>query len=223
MAIGQDYIDKVGGKYGIPTDIFRGLIATESGYNPNADNPASSAYGYTQLLKGTAQDLGVNRFDPYQNLDGGAKYLAQQYAKFGNWNTAVAAYYQGPGSVEKKGITSAGREYVNKVFSNAGKTIADFAGDTFKNFKDNELARVGLATATGGTSEVVFQTADLLGIGEDKCGDLDFICRLRNWIKEGNFFTRAILVFLGLVFIAGGLYLFGSGQAQKLIAATVKG
>lgn len=208
----QQYIDDVGARYGIPTDIWRGLIATESGYNPYAANPVSSARGYTQLLKGTAVELGVNRLDPAQNLDGGARYLSQQFKTFGTWDKAVAAYYQGPGSVKKKGITSAGKDYVGKVFKNAGKTIDDFTDG----IKDNTAARVALAGATAGISEAVIAGADILGLG-DKCGDWDFICKLREWLKEDNFFIRLTMIVLALIFIGGGLYLFGTGQAQKLI------
>jgi soluble lytic murein transglycosylase-like protein len=34
-------------------------------------------------------------------LEGGARYLAQQYAKFKSWRLALAAYNAGPGAVQK--------------------------------------------------------------------------------------------------------------------------
>lgn len=108
-------------RYGIPRDLFLGLIQTESGFDATAANPASSAYGYTQLLAGTARDLGVDRFDPAQNLDGGARYLAQQYKRFGDYETALAAYYQGPGSVQRYGVNADGARYAAKVKENAAK------------------------------------------------------------------------------------------------------
>jgi soluble lytic murein transglycosylase-like protein len=52
-------------------------------------------------MPGTARLMGVNPHDPGQNLDGGARYLAQQYRTFGNWRLALAAYNAGPGAVEK--------------------------------------------------------------------------------------------------------------------------
>ena len=47
--------------------------------------------------------LGVNPRDPRQNLEGGARYLAQQYRSFGSWRLALAAYNAGPGAVEAHG------------------------------------------------------------------------------------------------------------------------
>ena len=41
--------------------------------------------------------LGVNPHDPKQNLEGGARYLSQQYRRFGDWRLALAAYNAGPG------------------------------------------------------------------------------------------------------------------------------
>jgi soluble lytic murein transglycosylase-like protein len=45
----------------------------------------------------------VNPRDPRQNLEGGARYLAEQYRKFGSWRLALAAYNAGPQAVENHG------------------------------------------------------------------------------------------------------------------------
>ncbi len=87
-------------KHGVPTDLFNRLIQQESGWNPNAKSSAG-AYGLAQLMPGTAKSLGVNRRDPRQNLEGGARYLAKMYRKFGNWRHALAAYNAGPEAVAK--------------------------------------------------------------------------------------------------------------------------
>jgi soluble lytic murein transglycosylase-like protein len=84
----------------VPTDLFNRLIQQESGWNPNAKSSAG-AYGLAQLMPGTAKSLGVNRRDPRQNLEGGARYLAKMYRKFGNWRHALAAYNAGPEAVAK--------------------------------------------------------------------------------------------------------------------------
>lgn len=83
---------------GIPTGLFDAMIIRESRYNPRALSP-KSAFGFAQLMPGTANDLGVNRYDPAQNLRGGARYLRQQLDKFGQVHLALAAYNAGPGRI----------------------------------------------------------------------------------------------------------------------------
>lgn len=90
-------------KYGIDPDLFARLIQQESGWNPNAGSE-KGALGLTQLMPGTALDMGVLRIDPLQNLEGGAKYLRQQLDAFGGDKAlALAAYNAGPGNVRKYG------------------------------------------------------------------------------------------------------------------------
>lgn len=89
-------------KHGVPEDLFLRLVQQESGWNPHAVSHAG-ATGLAQLMPGTAAKLGVDASDPQQNLDGGARYLAMMYAKFGTWRLALAAYNAGPGAVERHG------------------------------------------------------------------------------------------------------------------------
>jgi soluble lytic murein transglycosylase-like protein len=49
----------------------------------------------------TAVRLGVDATDPLENLDGGARYLRQQYDRFKSWRLALAAYNAGPEAVAK--------------------------------------------------------------------------------------------------------------------------
>ena len=51
-------------------------------------------------MPGTARVLGVDPNDPRQNLEGGARYLAQQFREFKSWRLALAAYNAGHGHVE---------------------------------------------------------------------------------------------------------------------------
>jgi soluble lytic murein transglycosylase-like protein len=104
-------------KYGVPVDLFNRLIQQESGWNPRAKSRVG-AYGLAQLMPFTARKLGVNPRDPRQNLDGGARYLSQQYRKFGTWRLALAAYNAGPEAVSKyNGVPpyKETRNYVRKI------------------------------------------------------------------------------------------------------------
>lgn len=87
-------------KYGIPDALFKRLIQQESAWNPRAKSHAG-AIGLAQLMPFTARKLGVNPYDPRQNLDGGARYLAAQYSEFRSWRLALAAYNAGPEAVKK--------------------------------------------------------------------------------------------------------------------------
>ena len=87
-------------RHGVPEDLFLRLVQQESGWRPTAKSHAG-AYGLAQLMPATARALGVDRTDPYENLDGGAKYLRQQYDRFKTWRLALAAYNAGPAAVEK--------------------------------------------------------------------------------------------------------------------------
>lgn len=89
-------------RHGIPEDLFLRLVKQESNWNPEAKSN-KGALGLAQLMPGTARELGVNPRDPRQNLEGGARYLAQQYRAFGSWRLALAAYNAGPGAVQKHG------------------------------------------------------------------------------------------------------------------------
>lgn len=112
-------------KYGIPPDLFLGLVQAESGFNPNARSPVG-ARGLAQLMPATARGLGVNPDDPIQNLEGGARYLSQQYKRFGKWDLALAAYNAGPGRVQSgqwRNIAET-RNYVQKILGGLGQLPA---------------------------------------------------------------------------------------------------
>ena len=89
-------------RHGVPGDLFLRLVQQESGFNPKAVSH-KGATGLAQLMPDTARRLGVDPDDPYENLDGGARYLAAQYRLFGSWRLALAAYNAGPDAVRKHG------------------------------------------------------------------------------------------------------------------------
>ncbi|MGH1332067.1 MAG: lytic transglycosylase domain-containing protein [Paracoccaceae bacterium] len=82
--------------------LFQALIKQESRFSVAAQSPVG-AYGLTQLMPGTASDMGVNRYDVMGNLRGGARYITTQLNSFGNIPHALAAYNAGPGRVHQYG------------------------------------------------------------------------------------------------------------------------
>lgn len=88
---------------GIPVGLFDAMIIQESRYNPNAISP-KRAFGLAQLMPGTAQYLGVNAYDPVQNLRGGARYLRSHLDRFGQVHLALAAYNAGPGRIRNGAV-----------------------------------------------------------------------------------------------------------------------
>lgn len=90
-------------RHGLDAKLLHALVIVESAYRPGAVSSAGAG-GLTQLMPATAVDLGVrDRFDPVENLDGGADYLARQLLRFGDVRLALAAYNAGPGRVAALG------------------------------------------------------------------------------------------------------------------------
>lgn len=99
----QEVIDAAALAHGLDPKLLHALVVTESAYQADAVSPAGAG-GLTQLMPGTAFDLGVrDRFDPVENLRGGADYLAQQILRFRDLRLALAAYNSGPGRVARLG------------------------------------------------------------------------------------------------------------------------
>ncbi|GIP39633.1 hypothetical protein J31TS4_29130 [Paenibacillus sp. J31TS4] len=102
----EKLIEEAGSRHGVDPALIKGVIATESSFNPYAQSSAG-AKGLMQLMDGTARGFGVtDSFDPQQNIEAGTKFLAGLLAKYkGNEGVALAAYNAGPGRVDRLGIS----------------------------------------------------------------------------------------------------------------------
>ena len=95
-------IDYMANRYRLPKSLIHAVITAESAYDTEAVSRAG-AVGLMQLMPGTAKRYGVkNRRNPYENVNGGTKYLRDLLVMFdNNLRLALAAYNAGEGAVKK--------------------------------------------------------------------------------------------------------------------------
>ena len=99
-------------KYNVPLEL-KYLPVVESALNPRAKSRVG-ATGLWQFMFNTAKDLDLKvnsyvdeRMDPVKSSEAAAKYLSELYARFNDWNLAIAAYNYGPGNI-KRAIKASG-------------------------------------------------------------------------------------------------------------------
>ncbi|QYU70000.1 lytic transglycosylase domain-containing protein [Leptolyngbya sp. 15MV] len=96
-------VRELAARFDLSPALIEALVWQESRWRANAVSHAG-ARGLAQLMPGTARELGVNADDPFDNLEGGARYLREQLDRFdGDLERALAAYNAGPGRVERAG------------------------------------------------------------------------------------------------------------------------
>ncbi len=86
----------------VEPNLLRAVIVVESGFNPRAVSKRG-AVGLMQLMPATATRFGVsNRYDPRQNVRGGARYLGFLINRFRqNVRLALAAFNAGEDAVDR--------------------------------------------------------------------------------------------------------------------------
>ena len=109
---------------GVDPLLITAIMEAESGFNINAVSNAG-AIGLMQLMPATASNIGVDPYNPLENVLGGALHLKTLLDSFSGWGDyavtdAVAAYNAGSGAVISNGGCppySETRNYVIRVHS----------------------------------------------------------------------------------------------------------
>ncbi len=102
-------------RYDLSPALIEALVWQESRWRNDARSSAG-ALGLTQLMPGTAREMGVDPADPFMNLEGGTRYLRVQLDRFdGDLVKALAAYNAGPNRVVRNGGVPPFRETRNYI------------------------------------------------------------------------------------------------------------
>jgi LysM repeat protein len=121
-------ISSIAAQHGVPGSLASAVAWQESGFN-NAAVSSANARGVMQVMPGTWQwvqdNLATTRLDPssaQDNVHAGVLYLRQLLQDTGgDARTAVAAYYQGLGSVREHGMLPETQRYVDNVMALQGR------------------------------------------------------------------------------------------------------
>lgn len=94
--------------YQVDPLLVTAVMQAESQFNINVGYSRAGAVGLMQLMPATADMIGVNPYDPLQNIVGGASYLRTQLDNFSGWGEygvayAIAAYNAGGQAVRDCG------------------------------------------------------------------------------------------------------------------------
>jgi hypothetical protein len=96
--------------YELDPRLLAALVSVESSWRPGAVSPVG-ALGFGQLMPSTAASLDVVALEPYENLDGTARYLRRLLNRYPSADKltrvrlALASYNAGPGAVARyKGV-----------------------------------------------------------------------------------------------------------------------
>ena len=126
LTLGEFYhpmIEDALSRYNVPEEL-KYLTIVESAMNPTLTSRAGAA-GLWQFMYSTGKvyDLEVNsvvdeRRDPYKSTAAAARYLADLYRIFGDWQLAIAAYNCGPGNVNKAIARSGGKRDFWQIYYN---------------------------------------------------------------------------------------------------------
>ncbi|AWT49593.1 lytic transglycosylase domain-containing protein [Psychrobacter sp. YP14] len=155
------YILASANRNGIDPGLLKAMMHTESSFNPNARSPVG-AQGLMQLMPATARRFSViNAWNPAENIEGAAKYVAWLSKRFnGKIEHILAGYNAGEGNVDKYGGVPPFREtrnYVQRVL-NRYNTLYKNDSSLFRAGATTVSSEVGIQRATYGAGATSFGT-----------------------------------------------------------------
>lgn len=96
-------IEAAATRHGLEPAFLAAVFWTESSFTPDAVS-RTGAIGLGQLMPETAEWLGVDPWDPMQNMEGSARLYSQLRDHFGgDMRLAIASYAAGIGAVKRAG------------------------------------------------------------------------------------------------------------------------
>lgn len=104
-------------EHGIDPEILGALIERESQFDPRAESEAG-AVGIAQLIPKFHPDVDVT--DPVASIRQAAKYLKQNFVRFGDMERALASYNHGPTAVR-----SYGKDWRTKIPAETQKYVLE--------------------------------------------------------------------------------------------------
>lgn len=115
----DEIIETIASDYGLEPSLIHSIIRAESNYNPRAVS-TKGAMGLMQLMPETAKKYGVkNLFDPWENIEGGVRYLKDLIKLYNNQTDLVlAGYNAGQEAIKKYGGIppySETKNYIEKI------------------------------------------------------------------------------------------------------------
>ena len=87
----QDALHTACARHGVPYPLALGLIQVESGFDPEAVNPATGCYGLAQLNPAYFPD----GLTAAENIEAGMAYLGGLLERYGDTAAALTAYHDG--------------------------------------------------------------------------------------------------------------------------------
>lgn len=130
---------------GLPP-LYQAVAAVESGGRRGAKAKTSSATGLFQLTSGAAEDTGVDKDVPEENVRGGVNYLNQLLTQYsGNETAALMAYHIGPSVINAAIDMTASTSYEDLLFAvNYMKSRGRTFGGVLTASRVKELAKYPL-------------------------------------------------------------------------------